>query len=62
MYFPDVQPPIAKNPGIVFADALLMSRFQNFAAGVANKKTALHKVISKHAPRSFNSFIHLLIN
>jgi len=48
------QPKISsKNPGNAFSDALLMSRFQNFAANAAKKRprcarffeTALHAVL-----------------
>jgi len=36
------QPKISpKTPGNAFSDALLLSRFQNFAADAAKKKTAL---------------------
>jgi len=31
---------LSKDPGNAFSDALLMSRFQNFAADAAKKKTA----------------------
>jgi len=49
---------IAQKPKNAFSDALLMSRFQNFAADAANKKTALRTVFWNYALRGLNKFIN----
>jgi len=49
------QPKISpKNPGNTLSDALLMSRFQKFAAVAAKKKKSLRAVFQNCTSRSFN--------
>jgi len=51
-----------KNPpihcGNAVSDALLMSQFENFAGGAANKKTAMHVVFRNRASRGWNLSIN----
>ena len=49
------QPKISpKKPENAFSDALLMSRFQKFAADATQKKTALRAIFWKRASCGFN--------